>query len=115
MPFVVVEIGNNGRGLGRQLHGEAKRVGLELSIAAVSRFDRVLIGGAGAFIRQKDFPYAARALAHWIAASIPTIEVADDADNQSIGSPDNKACSAYAFQNFDMCAESVIALEIRAL
>ena len=56
--------------------------------------DFVLVDLADTHTWNEQFPYAGRPkLAHGMATAVPAIEIADNADGMSIGSPHREGCA----------------------
>jgi hypothetical protein len=72
---------------GPHFRAKSDRVGLERQQFAGSAQDFIFVFVSGARARHEDFPIAVAAHPHDVAAAVPDIEVADDADPLRIGGP----------------------------
>ena len=95
------------RGGGRaQFGGKSVRVGFVGQNAAVPGANLVLVAGPGFQARDEQFPDAAfTAQAHRVAAAVPGVEVADDADALRIRRPDGEGDALDAVDLAQMRAE----------
>jgi hypothetical protein len=94
---------------------ECVGVGLELLIPGEARADVILVCGSLAHRRDEDFPDAAVAAAHGVAAGIPIVEFAGEMDGFGIGGPDGEAHAADAFGFHAMRAQGAPCFQQRAL
>ena len=63
--------------------------------------------------RDEQFPHAARdVLPHRVAAAVPPVEVADDADALGIRRPDGEVHAGHAVDRAQLCAELLVALPV---
>ena len=70
--------------------------------------DLVFVFVAGAGAGHEDFPVAVAAHAHGMAAAVPAIEVADDADAPRVRRPDHEGDAVHAVHLHRMRAELVV-------
>ena len=79
------------------------------------RHDFIFVFVAGTRAGHEDFPVAGAAHLHDMAAAVPSIEVADDADALRIRCPYDKSNAGNAFHIHRMCTELVVQLQVIAL
>src|ERR1017187_2893459 len=115
VPLVLAGVPDDGGGFRRRFAIEGVGVGLELLITGEAGSDVVLVGGSLAERRDEDFPNAAVAVAHGMAAGIPVVEFAGEGDGFGIRGPDGEADAADAFGFDDVSAQSAPGFEERAL
>ena len=93
----------------RRLERECKGVALERHAVASRTDDLVLVECAFADARQKQLPDPGLdAPSHRVAAAVPGIEVAHDADAAGIGRPYREDDARYAVDDDRMCAEPLV-------
>ncbi len=115
IPLIIVEVGDDGAGIGPQLRAEAVGIGLEREYLAVGADDFVFVDGALSELRLEDFPNAGGAAgAHGMHTAIPAIEIADHADAFCAGSPNGKVHARDAFKNFYVGAEFFVRVGVAA-
>ena len=95
------------RGEGTHLAAEADRIGLQQQLARACD-DLVFVFVAGRGAGHEDFPVAVAAHAHGVAAAVPEIEIADDADAPRVRCPDHEGDAADAVHLHRMRAELVV-------
>src|SRR3954470_1220829 len=96
VPVEAADVGDDRCVVRPQLHLERVRIGLELHVA-VRVLDLELVERAGTDVRYERLPYPrGTAPLHDVAAPVPLIEVADDADAPRIGRPHREARSLHA-------------------
>ncbi len=114
VPVVAIEIGDFRGGARRELGGETVRIGF-VDLFAVGLLDAELVERAFAEAGDEQFPDAAGdVFAERMAAGIPVVEIADDADALRVGGPDGEV---HAFDTADVAevgAELGVALPVRA-
>jgi hypothetical protein len=114
LPGVAVDGGDDGAGAGREFGEEGAGVGLHFAVAHVVGADEVFVDGAVGEAGDEEFPDAAGAEAHGVAAFVPAVEVAGDEDAFGGGGPDGEADAADAVDLGDVGAEHVVALVVGA-
>src|SRR6185437_10747627 len=87
---------------------------LQRQQCAVTGDDLVFVFVARLGAGDEDLPPAVAAHAHGMAAAIPQIEVADDADAARIRRPDDEGDAVDAFHLYRMGAELVVELQVIA-
>ena len=94
----------------------AKATGSDLSgsIFPIAADDLVFVFAAGLGAGDEDFPETVATHTHGVAAPVPEIEIADDADPLGIGSEDRKGNAGYAIEHHRMGAELVIEAKMGA-
>ncbi len=107
VPLQPTEVGDDGRGLGRQLGREGTGIGL-LQNGAVARADAVLVGGSGAHVRDEARPDPFVAAVEVERAVLPAVGIVNDADFARIRSPHGKARSGNPVDHHRVSAEIVI-------
>src|SRR5579872_6881102 len=112
-PLVAIQIENDGSGFWSDLRGEAVRIGLLLLIAMKTRPHEILVVRAVADAGNENFPDAAGAQPHRMAAAVPVVEVADDADHFGVRRPHREANAGDSVARSKMRAEGPVALEVR--
>src|SRR5208337_5541689 len=104
------------RGLcGGVFGGKGVRIALQAVDAEDLGADEVLVERAGADVGQEDLPDAAVAQAHGVAADVPIVEVAGDADHFGVGGPYGEADSGDEVDFDQMRAQGVPGLVVGAL
>ena len=109
-----VEIDHDRGRLRPHLGGEGDRIGLERQHVAVAADDLVFVLVAGARARHEDFPEAVAAHPHGVAAAVPVVEVADDADAPRVRREHREGDAGDALEHHRVRAELVVELEVRA-
>ncbi len=109
-----IEIDDDGRCLRPYLGGKRDRVGLQRQQFSLRTDDLVFVVVASLGARHKNFPEAVAAHAHRVAAAIPVVEVADDADAPGIRREHGEAHSCHALKDHRVCAELVVKLQMVA-
>ena len=110
-----LSVDDDRRRLGTQLGGKRDRIGFQRQQFAVAPENLELVSVSGRDRRHEDFPEAVAAHAHGVAAAVPKIEIADDADALRIGRKHSERDARDAIEHERMRAELVIELEMRAL
>ena len=105
-PLVARDVADDGRRLRRRFEGDAERVGLRQQRAG-RRADLELVPFAVGEIGNEDLPDAAgHEQPHRVDASVPAVEVADDADALGVGRPDGEVHAGGRAQRRMRCAPS---------
>src|SRR6267378_3621175 len=107
-PAKFARVPNDGRVLGRGLEEEPIRIRLQTDVAMqISDFEFVM--GADADARHENFPYAGRTQgAHRMAAPIPLVEIADDANPLRIRRPNRETSPGHPIDRAQLRAELII-------
>ena len=118
-PVVVLPVAANcpdNRGIcGRMFRPEPDRIGLQRQHRAARPLDLVLVGRALAQTGNEDLPHAGRAPApHRVAAAIPDVEIAHDADAFRIRGPDREMHAVHALMRDHMRAKHLPQPPVRA-
>src|SRR5260370_13080638 len=83
--------------------------------AAVGPDEFILVDGAFVELGEEDFPNARRAAsAHGVDATVPAIEVANDTDAASAGSPNGEVNAVNAFEGNNVSAEFFVSVVVAA-
>ena len=115
VPFVGVEVDDDGAGRRAQFGAEGVGIGFEGQQVAVGADDFKFVDGAFAEFRHEEFPDAgAAAGAHRMDAAVPMVEVADHADALRVGSPDGEVDAADARERDDVRTELVVGVVVAA-
>ena len=103
------------RGGGRaHFAGESDGIGLQRQHVAVLPDDLIFVLVVGARAGGEYFPIAVAAHAHGVAAAVPKIEVADDADPASVRRPHHEGNAGHAIEHHRMRAELVVKAQMVA-
>ena len=116
VPGIVVDHGNDGRRIRAQLEGKPVGIGLETQMSTVPRLDLELVALTFAEPGDEQLPdprYPAHA--HHVAAPVPAIEVADDADPLRVRSPYAEVHPRNAIDFAHVRPELLVFLVVRAL
>src|SRR6185436_17468292 len=107
--------GDDRRGQRRNLEAQPERIDLDQDMAfAGAKLELVVVPLARR--RNEDLPYAARAQGpHGMAASVPVVEVADDADALGVGRPDSEVHPGGRSDPHGMRAELLVNAGVIAL
>src|SRR5256885_10840924 len=91
-PGIIPQIRDNGAGFRAELRTERVWIGFEREESSGGPGDLVLVDRAFAEAGKKEFPNSRRAArAHGMDASVPSVEIADDADASCRRRPDRKS------------------------
>src|SRR5206468_851458 len=113
-PLVLLRVPNHRGRFRRSLAIERVGVGLELLKPGKAGADVVLVRGPLADAGDEDFPNAAAALPHGMAADVPLIEIAGDGDVLGVRRPNGEAHTGETVRLADVRAESAVCLVERA-
>ena len=116
LPVVFGQPMHDGSGLGRFLMRKTHRVRLQRQALAMGAEDFVFVDLAGGQAGDKQFPDAgAKAPTHRVAASVPCVEMPDDADTARIGGPDREGHARHALMRHRMGTKLVVKTAMAAL
>jgi hypothetical protein len=103
-----VEVGHDRGRLRPHLGGKGDRIGLQRQHFAVLADNLVLVMVAHLRARHEDFPKTVAAHPHGVPASIPEVEVADDAHTPGSGRENDEAHARGAFEHHRVGAELLV-------
>ena len=114
-PGEVGAVGDHRRGRRPQLGFEAERIGLQRQQRAVGSRKLEFVDGSGLEVRDEDLPQpAVHALAHLAAASVPSIEIADDGGARGVRRPEGEQHALDAFVLGKLRPEAAVQLAMGA-
>ena len=105
VPLVAGPLMDDAGGKGRDFGAEGVGVALELFGVVKAAFDEVFVDVAGLDAGDEEFPDAAIAEAHGMAAGVPIVEDACDGDGEGGGGPDGEADACYVVDGLGVGSE----------
>ena len=105
LPLVPGPLMDDAGGLGRDFGAEGVGVALELFGVVVTALDAVLVDVAGLDAGDEEFPDAAIAETHGMAAGVPVVEYAGDSDGERGWGPDGEADARNIIDGLEVGAE----------
>ncbi len=115
VPLIGVEPGDDGASIGPKLGAKAVGIGFEREDVAVRPDDFVFVDGSFRNFREKNFPDTRRTpRAHGMDATVPAIEIANDAHAPGAGSPNSEVNATEAFEGNEMSAEFFVGVVMAA-
>src|SRR5277367_96984 len=115
LPLMFVNISDDGCIVRPLFSCESVRIGLQSPRTADARSNFEFVDGALTETGDEDFPDAGfAAKAHWMDATVPEIEIADDADAQRVRRPYPEVDAANARHLADVRAQLFVFLVVRS-
>jgi len=115
VPFVVIEAGDDGAGVGAKFGTEGVGIGFKRQDVSGGADDFIFVDGAFGKLGEKDFPDAGSAAGpHGMDATVPTVEITYDTDALGAGGPDGKVNAADAFEGDDVGTEFFVSVVVAA-
>src|SRR5256885_8345987 len=114
-PGIIPQIRDNGAGFRAELRTERVWIGFEREESSGGPGDLVLVDRAFAEAGKKEFPNSRRAArAHGMDASVPSVEIADDADASCRRRPDSEINSGNSIDGLRVRAEFFVGIVVAA-